>query len=393
MSRRDRSESPWSLRYAPHAAVLGVGYTTFGYAGVPALYLDRFDIGFAAFGLLMSATLLPFVLVQPLAGRLVGRLTTARLLLWATAAHAALALVLDAAPSYAVLLGLRFLWGCAAGLLLSVGATHVARLHDGAAATRQQGVYGGMLTLGGAVGFLAAPRLAAAAAGVGIQAGGALLALPAVAALWRYRADRRTAATGTRTADVPALSAVLNRAVLLAALFYVAIIGSYMTLSTFVTAYFADAGVTGPLNAAVLATASVGRALGGGAVGRFAVDEAGLVGVTTGVAALGLGGLAVGAGGLLSVALPVAVMLAVSLPFGAVYSVAAGATEREGVALATVIAVGNVAALVLPAVTGALRDATGDYRGAFLLLCALNVLAVGGALLLVAGRRGEETAP
>ncbi|MEA5387786.1 MFS transporter [Haloarculaceae archaeon H-GB11] len=125
-----------------------MGYVTFAYAGVPAFFLDRYDIGYAAFGLLMSATLLPFVLVQWPASRLVERATSTRLLLGATVAQGALALTLDFAPSYEVLLGLRFLWGIAAGTLLSVGATHVARLYEGTAASRQQGLYGGMLTLG-----------------------------------------------------------------------------------------------------------------------------------------------------------------------------------------------------------------------------------------------------
>jgi nitrate/nitrite transporter NarK len=75
-------------------------------------------------------------------------------------------------------------------------------------------------------------------------------------------------------------------------------------------------------------------------------------------------------------------MLAVSLPFGAIYNVAADATTAEGSALATVIAVGNFAALVLPVVTGSIRDATGGYEGAFMLLLGLNVLAVGAAVLI-----------
>jgi predicted MFS family arabinose efflux permease len=396
-------DAPRALRYAPHAAVASAGYTVFGYAGVPALYLDRFAIGFTAFGLLMSATLLPFVLVQVPAGRLVGRYTTTRLLLWTTAAHAALALLLDVAPTYESLLGLRFVWGCAAGLLLSVGATHVARLYAGGAATQHQGVYGGMLTLGGAVGFLAAPRFAALANGVGIQAGGALLAVPALVALWRHRDERATAPETTAppsgpstggpsvgSADESALSTVTDRTVLLASLFYVAIIGSYMTLSTFVTAYFEELGVVGPLNALVLVTASAGRALGGAAVHRLPGGDAGLVGGATALAVLGFVGLSAGLTGAVLVALPLVVMLAVSVPFGAVYNVAATATDREGVALATVIAVGNVAALTLPAVTGAVRDATGGYRGAFVLLGLLNALALGGAVVLSLGERDPD---
>jgi nitrate/nitrite transporter NarK len=76
-------------------------------------------------------------------------------------------------------------------------------------------------------------------------------------------------------------------------------------------------------------------------------------------------------------------MLAVSVPFGAVYNVAASATDAEGVALATVVAIGNVAALSLPAITGTVRDATGGYGGAFALLAVLNGVAVVAAVALV----------
>jgi nitrate/nitrite transporter NarK len=57
-------------------------------------------------------------------------------------------------------------------------------------------------------------------------------------------------------------------------------------------------------------------------------------------------------------------------------------TDREGTAIATMVAAGNVAALVVPAVTGALRDATGDYTGGFLLLAVLNLVALGSVGLL-----------
>lgn len=65
-----------------------------------------------------------------------------------------------------------------------------------------------------------------------------------------------------------------------------------------------------------------------------------------------------------------------SVPFGAVFKTAAAATPRDGTALAIVVAAGNVAALVLPAITGRIRDATGGYDLAFLLLAGLNALAI-----------------
>lgn len=375
------SRAPWRLRVAPHLAVLGVGYVMFGYAGVPAFYLDRYGIDYAAFGLLMSATLLPFVLVQWPASRLLRRATSTRLLLWATVGQGALALTLDVSPTYEWLFGLRLLWGVTAGVLLSVGATHIARLYEGTAASRQQGLYGGMLTLGGALGFLTAPRFVAVTGGVGVQALGALFAVPAVGALWTERSDRLTAPTPSE-GGVSSVAVATDRRVMLASLCYVAIISSYMTLSTFVTAYFDELGVVGPLNALVLATATVGRGIGGNAVFRLPVGDTGVIGAATGVAFGGFVLLASGSSELLLVVLPFVVMLAVSVPFGAVYNVAASATNAEGTAIATVIAVGNVSALTLPAITGTVRDATGGYDGAFVLLGALNAVAVGAAVAL-----------
>jgi len=221
--------------------------------------------------------------------------------------------------------------------------------------------------------------------------------------VWRHRDERATAPETTAppsgpstggpsvgSADESALSTVTDRTVLLASLFYVAIIGSYMTLSTFVTAYFEELGVVGPLNALVLVTASAGRALGGAAVHRLPGGDAGLVGGATALAVLGFVGLSAGLTGAVLVALPLVVMLAVSVPFGAVYNVAATATDREGVALATVIAVGNVAAVYNVAATATDRDATGGYRGAFVLLGLLNALALGGAVVLSLGERDPD---
>jgi nitrate/nitrite transporter NarK len=81
-------------------------------------------------------------------------------------------------------------------------------------------------------------------------------------------------------------------------------------------------------------------------------------------------------------------MLAVSLPFGAVYAVAARATPRDGAALAVVVAAGNVGSIVLPAATGAARDVTGAYGVGFLALGALNVLALVGVVVFRRRLRG-----
>ena len=380
------TDSPLGLRVAPHLAVVSMGYVMFGYAGVPDFYLHRYDIGYASFGLMLSATLLPFVLVQWPASRLVERTTTTRLLITATVAHAGLAVTVDFAPTFPAVLGLRFLWGIAAGLVLSVGATHIARLYSGDAASRQQGVYGGMLTLGGAFGFLITPGLVTATNGIGIHALGTLIAVPAVGTLYLNRTDRLTgpSATASDTADASVLT---NPVVVLASLCYVAAIGSYLTLSAFITSYFADLGVLGPLNALVLGVATLGRAAGGSAVVGFRITDPKIIAGASTAAALGFATLAAAPSGPLRVGLPLLVMLAVSLPFGAIYNVAADATDAEGSALAMVIAIGNLVALVLPVVTGSIRDVTGGYEGAFMLLVGLNALAIGSAILITRTRQ------
>ncbi|TKX57137.1 MFS transporter [Halorubrum sp. SS5] len=358
-----------------------MGYVMFGYAGVPDFYLNQYDISYASFGLMLSATLLPFVLVQWPASRLVERTTTTRLLITGTVIQAGLAVTVDFAPTFPVVLGLRFLWGVAAGLVLSVGATHVARLYRGDAASRQQGVYGGMLTFGGAFGFLITPRLVTATNGIGIHGLGALIAIPAVVTLYLNRTDRLTAPS-ERVSDAASGSVLTNPVVVLASVCYVAAIGSYLTLSAFITSYFEDVGILGPLNALVLGVATLGRAAGGSAVLSFRVTDPKIIAGASTVAVFGFGTLAVAPSGPLRVGLPLLVMLAVSIPFGAIYNVAADATATEGSALAMVIAVGNLVALVLPVVTGSIRDATGSYEGAFLILVGLNVLAIGAAVLI-----------
>lgn len=401
MTRTSRDAAvPRSLRVVPHLLVATLGYTLFVVAGLPELLTARYDVSLAAFGLLTSVPLGAFVLAQPLASRLADRRPTTRVLLWAGIALAAIGVALDLVSGFAALLGLRFVWGLVAGLALSVGATHIARLSGGGTGTLSQGVYGGTFTFGGAVAFLVGGPVVATTGGFGTHALGGLTALAAVAICWRYRTDRWTAPRvgtpaddgGTDTGTTPEetavpspLATVTDRTVLLGALVYAAIIGSYVTLATFVTAFFGDLGVLGPLNALVLVGASLGRVAGGAAVWRFAVGDATLVAGSTLVAAVGFGALALGPGTALLLALPFVTMLAVSLPFGAVFNLAAGATEAEGTALATVVAAGNVAALVLPPVSGALREASGSYSGPFAVLALLNLVAVASALALARG--------
>lgn len=390
---------PLALRLVPHTLVASMGYVLFVVAALPNLLTARLGVGLSAFGLLTSAPLGAFVLVQPLSSWLGDRYPTTRILLWATAIHVVLSVALDVPDSFAVLLALRFVWGLVAGLVLSVGATHIARLLRGGTGTLEQGVYGGMITLGGAVAFLLGGPVVATTGGFGLHAVGILPALVALAGCWRYRDDQRTSprrdgVTGQDDdAAAPSVSETLatvtHPTVLLAGGVYVAIIGSYITLSTFVTSFFDELGVIGQVNALVLVGATVGRVAGGGLVWRGGVNDAQLIGWSALAATVGFAVLASGPGTTLLVALPFAVMLALSVPFGAVYNVAAGATDAEGTGLATVVAAGNAAALVLPPIAGALRTATGDYAATFLLLAGLN----GGALLAALGlARGRPLA-
>ena len=436
MNGYEDRDAPRSLRYAPHAAIASVGYVLFGYAAVPDVVMTGLDIGFAEVGLLMSAALASFTLVQVVGGRLVNDRSTVRLLLGLSVVQGVLAVALDLAPTYYTLLAMRAAWGLAGGLVLTVGATHISRVYAGRAATQQEGIYGGMLALGGALAFLVTPPVVAATGWFGVHAVGGLLALPAIALLWRVRSvqvvthhsrsahdsrgtnDSQPAADATAsdrdgsadggvghsptgddgstagdsshgggpTTDRTGSGRRVHPIVLLAAWCYVATLGTYVTLSTFVTAYFADLGVIGPLNAFALLCVTVGRAGGGIVSGRGLIDDGRFLAVTTGLGAVGLTALALLTGPAVLV-LPLLALLAVSLPFGAIYKVAATATARDASALAIVIAVGNLAALTLPAVTGAIRDATGGYGPAFLLLAVLNATAVAAGLGIARSRR------
>ena len=399
-----------ALRFVPHLLVAAIGYTLFVVAGLPDLLTGRFEISLAAFGLLTSLPLGAFVVAQPLAGRFGDRYPTTRILLVAAALHAGLAVALDlpltAGPTggvggFEALLALRFCWGLVAGLMLSVGATHIARLSGGSTGTLSQGIYGGMLTLGGAAGFLLGSPVAAWTDGAGLHALGALPAIPAVAVCWVNRRERHTDPTTANIDDTAddggatgTWATVFHPTVLLAATLYVALIGSYITLSTFVTTYFEDAGVLVSLNAVVLVFASVGRVAGGVAVWRLPIGDADLAGGAALGAAVGFGALALVQNGPLVVVLPLAAMLVVSVPFGAVFNVAASENVDEGTALATVIAAGNVAALVLPPVSGALRESFGSFGPPFAVLAALNLLALASALALSRRvTRGTDTQP
>lgn len=250
-----------------------------------------------------------------------------------------------------------------------------------------------MLTAGGGVAFLVTPVVVNATGWFGVHAVGGILAVPALLALWWDRDFASDTISEARADTRPAeatpepSSPLFDRVVLLSAGCYVATLGAYVTLSTFVTAYFDDLGVEVPLNALALFAASLGRGSGGFAVTYPSVDDDRLIAATTGIAAVGLVALAFGEGIALLV-LPLVVLGTVSLPFGAIFKAAAVATRRDVTALAVVIAAGNVGALVLPVLTGRLRDVTGTYDAAFLVLATLNALAV-VARLAITRRVGE----
>lgn len=375
------------LRFGPHFAAFSVGYVIFSYASVPGVVTREFGVGFTAVGLLMSAALASFVVVQAIGGRLVNDRPTLPVLLGLAAVNAVLAVALDLAPSFAALLALRALWGLVGGLVVTVCATHVSRVYDGPTATLHQSLNGGMFTLGGALAFALAPRIVAVTGWFGVHATGALVGAPAVAAMWfdRGRAGRTGPRFRARRADeapsTDRFATLRNRVVLLAAACNAATLGAYITLSTFVTAYFVDVGVGGPLNVLALLVASIGRMSGGVASVRSVGRGGEAIAAASGVGAVGLFALAVGDGFLL-LFLPILALAAVSFPFGAIFERTAAASTRDATAVAIVVAAGNGAALVLPAITGWLRDATGDYDAAFFLLalCTLGAAAAGVAI-------------
>lgn len=384
----------YGLRYGPHLAAFSVGYVLFAYASVPGTVVSEFGVGYTAVGLLMSVALGAFVVVQTVGGRLVDGRSTLPVLLAIVVINAGFAVVLDLVSSFSVLLGLRALWGLAGGLAVTVCATHISRIYTGPTATLHQGVSGAMFTVGGAVAFVVTPVVVAETGWFGVHAVGALASLPAIVALASAYGlaervgppEREPTSTDGGAQSESRLEVFRNRTVLLAATCNFATLGGYVTLSTFVAAYFDDLGLVGPLSALALFVASAGRLGGGIAVIRPDIPDGQVIAGAAGVGALSLFALTIG-DGLALVALPLLALAAVSLPFGAIFKTAATATSRDGTAVAFVVAAGNVAALLLPAITGWLRDATGGYDGAFALLAALNLLGAAGGLAIARKRR------
>lgn len=378
-------DPPRTLRLAPHVATFGVGWVLLTYSAVPGFVVGRYDTTLTTVGLFMTAPLAMVVVAQVPAGKLVSSYSTTTVLSGVLLCFAAISGALDFAPTLPVALVLRAAMGLAAGLALSTGATHLARLFTGRAAARQQGIYGGMVTLGGAAGFLVAPTLVRVAGGVGLHAVGGLLGVVAAAMLLANRGEPWTDGP-TAERDGSPFDVLRNPVVVAGSVCYAATLGSYITLSTFITAYFVDLGIAGPLNAFVLVLATVGRGAGGAVSDRLSLSDERFTRLAAGVAAATFLAMLL-PGRAVAVTLPLVAMVAVSLPFGSVYNFSAAATDYDGSALAFVIAVGNGAAAVLPAVTGYVRTVTGDYRLAFVLIAALNLAAA--LSLVLAVRRAD----
>ena len=384
------------IRYGPHLVAFSVGYVLFSYASVPGLVVSRFDVGFTAVGLLMSVALVSFVVVQTVGGRLVTDGPTLPVLLAIVVANAVVAVGLDVAPSFATLLALRTVWGLLGGLAVTVCATQLSRVYRGPTATWHQGLNGATFTFGGAVSFALTPQVVAVTGWVGVHAVGALVAVPAIVALWSdvprasHTAPREDGsdddgASSDGDRSTGRLAVVRHPVVVLAAVCNAATLGAYVTLSTFVTAYFGDLGIVGPVSAIALFVAALGRVGGGIVVLRPDVGDARVIAGAAGVGALGLVALTVADGPVVVVLLLLAIA-AVSLPFGSIFKLTAIATPRDAAAVAVVVAAGNFGGLVLPALTGWIRDVTGGYEVAFALLGLLN-LAAAAAGLAIARRR------
>ncbi|WP_458190367.1 MFS transporter [Haladaptatus sp. NG-WS-4] len=417
MSVSTETPVPSKLEIAPFVAVMSVGYVLFAPAAIPDVLTGRFHVGYTEFGLVTSVPLLSFVLAQAPSSYLTTRYSTTRILLGVTLIHLMLAVTLDFAHTFLTLLALRAVWGLAGGVVLTAGATHIVRLHQGSSATSEQGFYGGALTFGGVVAFLAVPVLLENMGRFGLHTPGTLVGVLAAVACWRHRDESITHPDRSQSTTEPDESTTVanpteraanpnerhrtvrstkrkrmaNRTskdllsnvryvlshpvVVVAAVCYVATMGSYVALSTFITAYFDALDVAGPLNAAVLLVATTGRAVGGVVTDRWEVHDWTVIAVATAMAILGFAVLALARSPTVLLIFPLLAMLAISFPFGAIYGVAGDTTVDAGIALAIVIAAGNLAALLLPAVTGIIRDMTGSYRDAFLLLGALNAIA------------------
>lgn len=389
------SDIPRSLAVAPHVATLSVGYVTYAYTSVPTAVQERYDVSFVAIGLLMSTVLLAIGLVQIPGGRLLDRTSTIEGLVWVSAVQGALAITLDFATSFGALIALRSLWGLASGLVLLTGATHLARLYDGRVATRQQGIFGGMITVGGAIALLVAPEVVSITGWIGLHGSGAVFAAAAILLTLHGKGNehaRELAAGHGEEHSVRELFSrppIPQRAIWLAGVCYVAVIAGYISLSTFISSYFTDLGITVRLDAVVFLMASVGRVGGGVFAEAFDTDDVRIIVVAMVTASVAFVGLATLSGPVLIV-LPLVAMVAISSPFGAVFNVTSdiAADKKSGAALAIVIAMGNFAGLAFPTITGAVRDTTGSYSGAFGLIAVVCVIgAVAGAF--VGTRRTE----
>jgi hypothetical protein len=146
----------------------------------------------------------------------------------------------------------------ASGLVLLTGATHLARLYDGRAATRQQGIFGGMLTAGGTIALLGVPEVVVITGWVGLHTIGALIAGAAILFTLHGRRNEYAWELASEHVERRSVRELLCRppmpepGIWLAGVCYVAIIWGYISLPTFISSFFTDLGITENLDAVVL---------------------------------------------------------------------------------------------------------------------------------------------
>jgi MFS family permease len=167
----------WILAWLTFLTILPV---TLVVTVLKPLVQDRFgvmDLGTSGF---MSINMVGAFIAAPLAGSLADRLGQRRpLVVAALLADAALLLALPAAPSYAILMGLRFLEGAAhiVALSLIMGVAADLARHHGSG--RLMGIVGATLTFGVAIGAPLGGVLGKTAPNLPLQAGAALAVLAA----------------------------------------------------------------------------------------------------------------------------------------------------------------------------------------------------------------------
>jgi predicted MFS family arabinose efflux permease len=144
--------------------------------GLPAIG-EEFGIGSAGWGVLLGAFFAGAALFQLPAGLLARRYGTRTITLVGAAVLGAAVVVSSFAPSFAVLVGLRFLSGAGSGLFFSPAIALVASLHPEGRRGIPVGVFSSAYTLGAGAGVLLGAVLLPAVGWRGVLAIGGLATL------------------------------------------------------------------------------------------------------------------------------------------------------------------------------------------------------------------------